>query len=495
MNIARNLERSAFHHPGRPALVFRERRWTYRELDGAASSLAAGLAGLGLRPGERIGLHLPNWPEFVLTYYAASKIGLVPISLNVVYKPDELGYIINDGEAAAVVTAEPVAATLPPRRDLPSVRHLIQVGGQGEVDFRSLSGDPGLRAMELDRSATAAILYTSATTGRPKGVMLTHENVVSNTWATTHHLRMTPDDRGLCALPLFHCFGQNFIMNALLSCGGTLVLQERFVLDDFTAAIGGHSITLLYAVPTMYILMLGSGMARWDRSSLRLCFSAAASLPAEPERQWKERTGHDIHQGYGLTECSPFASYNHDTAFRPGSIGTPIENVEMKVMDPATGQEVADGELGEILIKGPNVMKGYFRNPQATAEAVREGWLHSGDIGSRDADGYFYVVDRVKDMINVSGFKVFPREVEEVLFLHPSVKEAAVLGIPDPVRGEAVKAFVVLKEGATADPEALRALCRDRVASYKVPEAVEFIAALPKSPTGKILKKDMRKPQ
>jgi len=496
VNIAQTLERSAFHHPERTALVFKDRRFTYRELDRAASSLASGLAGLGLRPGERIGLHLPNWPEFVLTYFAANKIGLVPISLNVVYKPDELGYIINNGAAAAVVTAGPVAANLPPRRDLPSVRHMIQVGGGGgEVDFHSLSGDRGLRAMELDRSDTAAILYTSATTGRPKGVMLTHENVVSNTWATIHHLRMTPADRGLCALPLFHCFGQNFIMNALLGCGGALVLQERFVLEDFTAAIGAHGVTLLYAVPTMYILMLGSDMSRWDMSSLRLCFSAAASLPAEPERQWKQRTGHDIHQGYGLTECSPFASYNHDTAFRPGSIGTPIENVEMKVVDPATGQEAVDGELGEILIKGPNVMKGYFRNPEATAETVRGGWLHSGDIGSRDADGYFYVVDRVKDMINVSGFKVFPREVEEVLFLHPSVKEVAVLGMPDPVRGEAVKAFVVLKEGAAADAEALRALCRDKVATYKVPEAVEFIPALPKSPTGKILKKDMRKPQ
>ncbi len=495
MNIAQNLERSAFHHPERTALVFKDRRWTYRELDRAASSLASGLARLGLTAGERIGLHLPNWPEFVLTYFAASKIGVVPISLNVVYKPDELGYIINDGEAAAVVTAGPVAAALPSRRDLPSVRHIIQVGGAGEGDFGALAGDAGLRAVERDRSETAAILYTSATTGRPKGVMLTHDNVVSNTWATVHHLRMTPDDRGLCALPLFHCFGQNFIMNALVASGGALVLQERFVLDDFTAAIGAHGITLLYAVPTMYILMLAADPSRWSLSSLRLCFSAAASLPAEPERQWKQRTGHDIHQGYGLTECSPFASYNHDTAFRPGSVGTPIENVEMKVVDPATGHEVPDGQLGEILIKGPNVMKGYFRNPGATAEAVRDGWLHSGDIGSRDADGYFYVVDRVKDMINVSGFKVFPREVEEVLFLHPSVKEAAVLGVPDPVRGEAVKAFVVLREGADGDPEALRALCRDKVAPYKVPEAIEFIAALPKSPTGKILKKDMRKAQ
>ncbi|HET8578544.1 MAG TPA: long-chain fatty acid--CoA ligase [Methylomirabilota bacterium] len=488
MNIAQNLERSARQHGARTALIFKDRRWTFAELDAAASRVASGLRALGLKAGDRIGLHLPNSPAFVATYYAANKIGVIPLALNVTYATDEIAYIVSDAEAVAVVTAEPVAAQLPTADRIPSVKHVIR-------DVLALDGDPGLRALDLDRQTTCAILYTSATTGRPKGVMLTQDNVVSNIEATNHHLRMTPDDIGLCALPLFHCFGQNFIMNALLSCGGTLVLQERFVLDDFLAAVPAHKVTLLYAVPTMYILMLASGLKNRDTSSLRLCFSAAASLPAEAERQWKEQTGHDIHQGYGLTECSPFASYNHETAFRPGSIGTPIKDVQMKVADPATGQEVPDGELGEILIKGPNVMKGYFRNPAATAEAVRDGWLHSGDIGYRDPDGYFFIVDRVKDMINVAGFKVFPREVEEVLFLHPAVKEAAVIGMPDPVRGEAVKAFVVLKEGAAADAEALRALCRGKIASYKVPEAVEFIAALPKNPTGKILKKELRKPR
>ncbi len=503
MNIAQNLERAARYHGERPALIFKDRRWSYAELDREASSVAAGLKGLGLKPGERLGVHLPNWPEFVLTYFAASKIGVVPIALNVTYRPDEIAYIVGDGEATAVITADPVAVNLPARSRMPSVRHLIRVpaGGaapgavEGAIPFAALTGDPGLRAVDLERTDTCAILYTSATTGRPKGVMLSHENVVSNTWATNHHLRMTPDDVGLCALPLFHCFGQNFVMNALVNVGGTLVLQERFVLEEFLAAVEAHGTTLLYAVPTMYILLLASQMPPRSCASLRLCFSAAASLPSETERQWKERTGHDIHQGYGLTECSPFASYNHDTAFRPGSVGTPIENVEMKVTDPVTGRDVADGELGEILIKGPNVMKGYFRNPEATAEAVRDGWLHSGDIGYRDPAGYFYLVDRVKDMINVSGFKVFPREVEEVLFLHVSVKEVAVIGRPDPVRGETVKAFVVLKEGQAAAPEALRALCRERIASYKVPEEIEFIAALPKNPTGKILKKELRAPK
>ncbi len=493
MNVAQLLERSAFYFPERTALVFKDRRWTYLELDREASALASGLKGLGLKPGERLGIHLSNWPEFILTYYAAQKIGVVPLSLNVTYKADEIAYICRDGEVAAIVTADAVAANLPPRGDLPSLRNLISVGPprEGTVPFATLRGDPALGALDLDRDETAAILYTSATTGRPKGVMLTHSNIVSNANATVHHLRMTPEDRGLCALPLFHCFGQNFILNALVNSGGTLVLQERFVLEEFLAAIAGWRITLLYAVPTMYILILASDTTAYDFSSLRLCFSAAAMLPADVERRWHERYGHWIHQGYGLTECSPFASYNHDTLFRPGSVGTPIENVEMKVVDEQ-GRELADGELGEILIKGPNVMKGYFRNAEATAQAIRDDWLHSGDIGSRDADGYYYVVDRVKDMINVSGFKVFPREVEEVLFRHPAVKETAVLGIPDPVKGEAVKAFVVLKEGQRVDAETLKALCKEKVASYKVPEVIEFLPALPKSPTGKILKKDLR---
>jgi long-chain acyl-CoA synthetase len=484
VNVAELLERSALYHADRPALVAGDRQWTYRELDAAVSRLAGGLAGLGLAPGDRLGLHLPNWPEFALVYYAAQKCGLVPLSLNVTYKADEIAYILGDAKVAAVVTADPVAASLPACDRMPSVRHLLNAR-----DLASLDGPPR-RALDLDREATAAILYTSATTGRPKGVMLTHANVVSNAYATVHHLKMTPDDRGLCALPMFHCFGQNAIMNSLVACGATLLMHERFVPEAFVDAIAAHRVTLFYAVPTMYILFLA--MERpLDFASVRLYFSAAATLPTDVERRWHERFGLWIQQGYGLTETSPFASYNHEVAFRSGSVGTPIENVEMKIVD-AADREVADGELGEIVIKGPNVMKGYFGNPAATAEAIQDGWFHSGDIGYRDPDGYFYIVDRVKDMINVAGFKVFPREVEEVLFSHAAVKEAAVVGIADPVRGEVVKAFVVLNEGAHATAEELRAVCQASIANYKVPGHVEFVPALPKNPTGKILKKELR---
>jgi long-chain acyl-CoA synthetase len=484
VNVAQLLERSALYHADRTALVAGDRRWRYRELDVAVSTLAGGFAGLGLKPGDRLGLHLPNWPEFALAYYAALKCGLVPLSLNVTYKADEIEYIVGDARPTAVITADPVSANLPARDRMPSVGHLLDA-----KDLASLRGAPR-RALDVDREETAAILYTSATTGRPKGVMLTHGNVVSNAYATVHHLKMTSLDRGLCALPMFHCFGQNAIMNSLITAGGTMVMHERFVPDAFVDAIAAHRITIFYAVPTMYILFLA--MERpLDFASVRLYFSAAAILPTDVERRWHERFGLWIQQGYGLTETSPFASYNHDVAFKPGSVGTPIENVEMKIVD-ADDREVADGERGEIVIKGPNVMKGYFGNDAATAEAIREGWFHSGDIGYRDADGYFFIVDRVKDMINVSGFKVFPREVEEVLFRHAAVKEAAVVGIPDSVRGEAVKAFVVLVEGARASVEELQALCRAAIADYKVPGRIEFVSALPKNPTGKILKKDLR---
>ena len=484
MNVAQLLERSALYHGERTALVAGERRWTYRELDAAVSALAGGFAGLGLVPGDRLGLHLPNWPEFALAYYAAQKCGLVPLSLNVTYKADEIEYIVGDATPTAIITADPVAGNVPSRDRMPCVRHLLNA-----KDLASLRGTPR-RALDLDRETTAAILYTSATTGRPKGVMLTHANVVSNAYATVHHLRMTADDRGLCALPMFHCFGQNAIMNSLVTAGGTMVMHERFVADAFGDAIAAHRITLFYAVPAIYILFLAVERPL-DFTSVRLYFSAAAILPTDIERRWRERFGLWIQQGYGLTETSPFASYNHDIAFKPGSVGTPIENVEMKIID-AEEREVADGELGEIVIKGPNVMKGYFANAAATAEAIRDGWFHSGDIGYRDPDGYFFIVDRVKDMINVSGFKVFPREVEEILFRHAAVKEAAVVGTPDPVRGESVKAFVVLAEGGRVTAEELQSLCRTAIADYKVPGRIEFVPSLPKSPQGKILKKELR---
>jgi long-chain acyl-CoA synthetase len=491
LNVARFLETAAREGPARPALIFEGRTWSYGELDREAGRVASGLAHRGVRAGQRVCLHLGNRPEFVVAYYACQKLGATAVSLNVTYVRDELDYILRDSGAVAILSGGAAAASLPSPEATPAVRLRVGTADPGAIAFADVAADPPLQAVDAEREDVAAILYTSATTGRPKGVMLTQANVVSNAHATVHHLRMTGADRGLCALPLFHCFGQNFILNALVAAGGTLVLQERFVPGEFLAAVPRHGVTLLYAVPTMFIVLLASRPSAGDLATVRLSFSAAAMLPGDVEQRWRTETGQLIVQGYGLTESSPFATYNHERAHRPGSVGTPIENVEVRVVDE-TGGPVADGALGELVIRGPNVMKGYLGKPAETAEALRGGWLHSGDIGYRDADGYFYVVDRVKDMINVAGFKVFPREVEEVLFEHPAVSEAAVLGAPDPVKGEVVRACVVLRPGQHVSSGELIDRCRDRVASYKVPVVVEFLAALPKSSTGKVLKKELR---
>ena len=495
MNVAQMLERTARFFPDREALVARGKRWSYAELDRAAGCAAAGFARLGVKPGDRACLLLPNRAEFVLAYFGLLKLGAIPISLNVMLKADEIAFIVGDAGATVFVADEALAGNLPTRERLPGLRELVVVGPatDGAIRWDDLvTGGEPRRALDLERDATAAILYTSGTTGRPKGAMLSHANVVANSHATRHCLGMTPEDRLLCALPLFHVFGQNFIMNASVTAGSTLVLHERFVPDAVVAALGEERITIFYGVPTMYIYLLSDPrVTRELVSGLRICFSAAATMPQEVSERWYERLGLNVVEGYGLTECSPFACYNHEWRFKFGSVGTPVENVEIKILD-ADDTEVPVGELGEICIRGPIVMQGYFGRPEDTAEALRGGWLHSGDIGRVDEDGYVFIVDRVKDMINVAGFKVYPREVEEVLFTHAGVREAAVVGMPDALYGEQVKAFVVAHPDTRVEPEELIAYCRSRIAEYKVPRAVELVDSLPKSPTGKILKRELR---
>jgi long-chain acyl-CoA synthetase len=322
--------------------------------------------------------------------------------------------------------------------------------------------------------------------------MLSHANIVSNCYSYKLNLNWRPDDRILCVLPLFHVFGQNVLMNSSVLIGSCLYLHERFVPDEVIAAVPEHRITIFFGVPTMFIYLINDPrVTRETFGSLRISFSGAASMPLEIAQRWAATVGQPILEGYGLTECSPFATFNHELEHRPGSVGTPIENVEVKIFDP-DDREVPVGGLGEICIKGPNVMLGYFGRPEETAQALRSGWLHTGDIGKVDDDGYLYIIDRLKDMISVGGFKVYPREVEEVLFAQPEVKEAAVVGQADPLYGEIVKAYVVLRDGADSSPDQLIAACRARIATYKVPRQLEIVPALPKSPTGKILKRELR---
>jgi long-chain acyl-CoA synthetase len=495
MNVASHVENIAILSPARTAILFEGRSLSYGELDRQARQLAAALDRVGVRPGDRVALFLPNIPEFAVAYLAAQKLGAVVVSMNAMLKADEAAYVLRDSGAIALFTTEALLEQIAPvRAQLPGLRHLVLCEGQavGAVPLAALleaGADFASRAM--NGGDPAAILYTSGTTGRPKGAVLTHGNVISNYLATIRCVGSVTGDRHLLFVPLYHCFGQNFIMNAVFGSAGTIVLQRRYDREVTLAAVRELGVTHFYGVPTIYIYLLAAGVGPAELASVRYFFSAAATMPREVAHTWRERFGSPIYEGYGLTETSPFAAYNHAGNYRLGSVGVPIDGVEMKVVDE-TGSSLPAEQQGEICIKGPNVMAGYFGRAEETQAVLRDGWFHSGDIGYRDEDGYYFLVDRLKDMINCAGFKVWPREVEEVLYQHPAVAECAVVGAADPVKGEKVRAFVRLKAGARPQAELLRVHCEERLARYKVPCELVFDREIPKSPAGKILKRVLR---
>jgi long-chain acyl-CoA synthetase len=494
MNIAEHVERAARRLRNHPAILFEGKQVSYETLDFCASALADSLARHGVRRGDRIALYLPNIPAFALAYLAGLKAGAIVVSINSIFKWEEVRYIVNDARPKVVFTTADLLPNLP-RPECPSVEHTVLCEG-AEPDEIALEdwlarGDPSTRAARMDADEPAVLLYSSGTTGFPKGVTLTHANIVSNIRTTAKVCRFRSADRLALFLPLFHVFGQNFIMNAGFEVGATLVLFRRFVPDVVLAAIGSERVTKFFAVPTIYIGLLNADLAAYDLSSIDFYFSAAATMPEEISRRWTERFGMLVYEGYGLTECSPFACYNHASKHKFGAVGTAVEGFTLAILDEED-REVARGAWGEICIRGPGVMQGYWGRPEDTDHALRNGWLHSGDIGRMDDEGYVYIVDRVKDMVNVSGFKVWPAEVEHVLYRHPAIKEVAVYGAPDPEKGEQVRAAIVLKEGAAPAAESLAQFCRDHLAAYKVPQRIELVPELPKSATGKILKRVLR---
>jgi len=494
MNITQHVERGHHLFPDKPALIFEGKSFTYKDLDLMANRVANGLQGLGIHRGDRIALFLPNIPEFIISYLGILKIGAVAVSLNVMLKSAEVSFILNDCGAKALVTTEALVGNVP-EVDLPELKHILIAEGNASkgISLAQLmeSGAPDFRVADMDRYAPAAIVYTSGTTGFPKGATLSHGNLISNSYAHNRCCGMRPEDRLLLYVPLFHCFGQNAILNAGLNAGAAIVLQRHFDLEQIIKAIATEKVTMFFSVPTIYIVLLSMEPSSYDLSSVRYCFSGAASLPDEVAQKWYQRHGMVIYQGYGLTETSPCASYNHDFKYRPGSVGTPIENVEMKVVN-SDGKEVEPGDLGEIIIRGPNVMLGYWNRPFETAEVIKNGWFYTGDIGQTDEDGYFYIVDRSKDMINVAGLKVYPTEVENVLYQHPAVAEVAVYGVPDLEKGEIVRANIVLKPSHNLTEKQIIAFCAQRMATYKIPKAIKFVDSIPKNPTGKILKRLLR---
>lgn len=494
MNIAQNIERVRNIFPHKKALIFEGQSFTYEQLDQQVNRVANGLLGLGIKRGDRVALLLPNIPEFIFAYLGIQKIGAVAVAINVMLKKYEVWYILNDCAAKAIITTEKLRENVPDA-DLIDLEYLLTVG---ETSIPGLSLETVMRlssnqatAMEMDRTDPATIIYTSGTTGFPKGAVLSHGNVISNMYSKIYCCGMRPEDRLLLYLPLFHAFGQNAILNSGLNAGATIILQQRFQEDQVLRAVAEEQVTMFFGVPAIFARLLEAGVEPKDLSSVRYFLSAAAVLPLDIVERWQEKFRCRIYEGYGLTETSPFACYNHFWKYKPGAIGMPIDNVEMKVVDDA-GQDVAMGDLGQIIIRGPNVMLGYWNRPEETAKVLKDGWFYTGDIGRVDEEGYFYIVDRLKDMVNVSGFKVYPSEVERVFYQHPAVAEVAVYGVSDAIKGEVVQANVRLMPGKSVLKSELIAFCKERMAAYKIPQTIQFVESFPKNATGKILKRVLR---
>jgi long-chain acyl-CoA synthetase len=515
-NLAEFLENSAQSYPDRTAVVFGDTRLSYPQVNGAANQVANLLVSRGIKPGDKVALSCPNLPYFTIVYYGILKAGATVVPLNVLLKGREVAYHLGDSDAKAyfafqgtpdlpigqeahegfqaaegcehffVITADPTA---------PSPIEGTETLGQG------LAGQaPTFDSVDVSDEDTAVILYTSGTTGQPKGAELRHRNMRDNALAgkDLFGADAAKPDTFLCVLPLFHSFGQTVIQNGAFAFGGTVVMLPRF---EAAAAIGlmlNEKVTFFAGVPTMYWGLLNALDETVDvkalAENLRVAVAGGAALPVEVHHQFEERFGVVILEGYGLSETSPVASFSRlGSPVRVGSIGTPIPGVEMKLLEGETWDEVKDPDgIGEIAIKGHNIMKGYYKRPDATAASISEdGWFRSGDLGRKDADGWYYIVDRSKDMIIRGGFNVYPREIEEVLLTHPAVSLAAVIGVPHESHGEEIKAFVILKPGASATPEEIVAWGKEEMAAYKYPRIVEVVESLPMTATGKILKREL----
>jgi long-chain acyl-CoA synthetase len=493
MNLASVLTDSAERDPDHVALRLDDMEVSYGLLDEGSARLAAVLADRGLKPGDRVGIILPNVPYFGVCYYGVLRAGGVVVPMNVLLKRREVAFYLGDSGAELMFAWEGFADDANAGAQEAGAECIVVKPGEFE---KLLAGvEPRREVVDRAPDDTAVILYTSGTTGTPKGAELTHANLKTNCEITRDMFGIGGDVVTLGALPLFHSFGQTCGMNATLAAGGTLSLIPRFDPGKALEIIERDRVNLFQGVPTMYSALLHhEGHEKFDTATLELCVSGGSAMPVELMRSFEEAFGCKILEGYGLSESSPVASFNRpDRERKPGSIGIPIEGVEMKVVDD-DGNDVPQGEVGEIVIRGHNVMKGYWNKPDETGETLIDGWLHTGDIAKIDEDGYFFIVDRKKDLIIRGGYNVYPREIEEVLYEHPAVREAAVIGVKDDNLGEEVGAAVALKDGEEASAQELRDFVKEQVAAYKYPRRVWFVDDLPKGPTGKILKREIEPP-
>lgn len=511
MNLVEVVRQQAITQPEKTAYYFMGKGTSYAELEGTVSRFASALQNLGVKKGDNVALLLGNSPHFIIGLYATMRLGATAIPINPIYTADEISYIIDNGDVKAVIALDLLLPLVEA-----GVKAFPQVGayivcettpdigekyaglsdaakGKTYLFTPLLMNTTGtVDPVPVETDDTAVILYTSGTTGRPKGAMLTHGNLYSNARDVATYLGINIDDRVITTLPVFHVFALTVAVNAPLMKGATLLLVPRFSPAEVFAVAAEYKATVFPGVPTMFNFLLQyeeGDITAFDH--LRLAMSGGASMPVSLLHSFEQKFNVRVSEGYGLSEASPVTCFNPlDRDRKPGSIGTSIVNVENKVVDPE-GNELPIGEVGELIVRGPNVMKGYYKQPEETAMAIRDGWLYTGDLARQDEDGYFYIVDRKKDIIIVGGFNVYPREVEEVLYAHPNVVEAAVVGQPDPDFGEAVHAYVVLKD-ESMDMEELRKYCAEHIVKYKVPAVIEKLDELPKNTTGKILRRNLK---
>jgi long-chain acyl-CoA synthetase len=512
LNLSVFLEDSSRRYPTKTAFIFGETALSFEQTNHLANQVANGLVSKGIQPGDKVAISCLNLPYFPIIYFGILKAGAVVVPLSVLLKKDEIVYHLSDSEAKAyfcfVGTPElpmgqmgysaiqemphPVDFFLimPQITDAPNIEGTQTLG-------QLMAGQAGqIETYASGAEDTAVIIYTSGTTGRPKGAELTHSNLLLNAILASNLSQATSADIQLIVLPLFHIFAMTVLMNAGIYKGMTSVLLPRFDAAGVFGLILKHKVTIFAGVPTMYWGLLHHQDPTIDFSAvsqnLRICISGGASLPVQVLKEFEARFNVPIIEGYGMSEGAPAVTFNQpDQERKAGSIGTPVWGVEVKLVD-IHGHEVAVGEKGELLYCGHNVMKGYYKKPEATAETIKNGWLHSGDIAIKDEDGYFFIVDRTKDMIIRGGLNVYPREVEELMIQHEAISMVAVIGVPDEEFGEDIKAFVVLKDGATASEQEIIDWTKAHIAAYKYPRSVEFIPALPMSATGKILKRELR---
>jgi long-chain acyl-CoA synthetase len=500
-NLAVMLQESARRAPAKTAVILGEARLSYAELDELADQVAANLTAAGLTPGDRVGLQLPNIPQFVIAYFAILKAGGVVVPMNVLLKAPEIAFQLEDSGARALITYGGILDESAKAAESAAVTPLYVVGATGApvtgTPFEALlsGGAPGPQLAARSPADPAVIIYTSGTTGTPKGAVLSHISLYMNADIPGRLFEFSADDTVLVALPLFHVFGLSSVMNTCVLMGGTMSLVPRFEPRAVLEVMQRDRVTVFDGVPTMFIgLLQAADSADYDLSSLRVAVSGGAPIPAEVIDSFESRFGVPILEGYGLSESSSAATFNISVTERKVySAGKPIWGTSVQIWDDDEHPlPPGAGHVGEIVLRGANIMIGYHNNPEATAKAFAGGWFHTGDVGYLDEDGFLFIVDRIKDLIIRGGYNVYPREVEEVLYAHPAVAEAAVVGVPDPKLGEEVRAIVAVKPGQSVTEAELIEFVKERAAAYKYPRTVEFRDSLPKNATGKILKKELR---